>query len=366
MESKYSLEMQLSGYLLDTSAQNFSHKTQERVKLALKLFAQFQGGIPDVRKVSDSDLRRFIVALRQRTLWQGRKQAKDKPLSDETVRTYAKSVKEFWLWLYQRKAIKKNPMAEVPLPRVGRKKPRYLTDDELQAIFKAVADDPRAQALVFFLLDSGARIGEVTGTGRYPGLFMNDVDLQSGCIQVRGKFGIDREVHVHPLMAQAFRLYFDHVRPEPVGQDKVFLNQDGTPMSEIRAQHLIAAVGLKAKMKRRLSPHMFRHSYAVLALKFGAPTEYVRRELGHRDISTTQGYLEGVTDQQMADAHRTFSPLANLLSHGKKTKAVMRFPDSHPLRGMPRPKSGEGSGFCWEVEEFCKENHMTVEEYLQA
>ena len=67
--NKFSLDTQLAGYLLDTTAQNLSPKTQGRVKLGLKLFAEFLGGVEDVRQVTAADLQRFIVALRQRTPW---------------------------------------------------------------------------------------------------------------------------------------------------------------------------------------------------------------------------------------------------------------------------------------------------------
>jgi hypothetical protein len=144
-----------------------------------------------------------------------------------------------------------------------------------------------------------------------------------------------------------------------------------------RVQKILEGIGKKAGLRQRLSPHKLRHTHAVLSLKYGSNVEYQRRELGHRDISTTQGYL-AVCDDDLATAHKSFSPITNLLSQGKKgprvkspgqnqkTKAVMRFPPTSPKAGLERPKQGPEAGFCWEIADFCRENHMTTEEYLRS
>jgi site-specific recombinase XerD len=74
---------------VDARAQNFSSKTVEKMQLGLKLFNNFMGGIPDVRQVTDDDLRRFILTLQQKT----QRQASQHRLADETIRTYAQVVK---------------------------------------------------------------------------------------------------------------------------------------------------------------------------------------------------------------------------------------------------------------------------------
>lgn len=315
--SKFSLDTQLARYLLDTTAQNLSPKTQGRVKLGLKLFAEFLGGVEDVRQVTDADLQRFIVALRQRTLWQGRQQASNKPLSDETIKTYVKSVREFWHWLHLKQVIKKDPMAAIRLPRVGKKLPRTFSETECLAIMAAVADRPREQALVWLLLDSGPRIAEITGSDRSPGLFIQDIDLKTGDIRVLGKGGRERQIHVSPETLQAIRLYIEHERPDPIGDDRLFLNQNGTSMSDSGGQRLLAAIGNRAGLSKRLSPHKLRHSFATLFLKNGGNTEYLRRFLGHRYLSTVQGYTD-VADGDLVNAHRTFSPIHNLLQRRGK------------------------------------------------
>lgn len=91
----------------------------------------------------------------------------------------------------------------------------------------------------------------------------------------------------------------------------MFLTEDGRPLTASRIQKILERIGKKAGIKRRLSPHKLRHSYATVSLKNGANLDYVRRTLGHTDITTTEVYLE-LTDADVQQAHKKFSPIANL------------------------------------------------------
>ena len=93
--------------------------------------------------------------------------------------------------------------------------------------------------------------------------------------------------------------------------DALFLTEDGRPLTASRIQKILERIGKKAGIKRRLSPHKLRHSYATVSLKNGANLDYVRRTLGHTDIATTEVYLE-LTDADVQQAHKKFSPIANL------------------------------------------------------
>jgi hypothetical protein len=87
-------------------------------------------------------------------------------------------------------------------------------------------------------------------------------------------------------------------------------------MKKGRVQKVLEALGRKSGLKQRLSPHKLRHTKAVLSIKYGSNVEYQRKELGHRRISTTQGYLD-VCDDDVAKDHRLYSPVTNLLNLAK-------------------------------------------------
>jgi len=309
------LKTQLDRYMLDARAQNFSPKTVDKMELGLRLFDDFIGGVTDVRRVTGDDLRRFILHLQKRTRWPGRKQGDQRPLADETIKTYARVVKEFWSWLFKKRIIARNPMADVPLPRVGKRLPRVFPEADMLAIMDA-ANSMRDWALICIFLDSGPRLCEVTGDETHPGIYMEDIDFEAGTIRVCGKFLDERPAHIVPETIEFIRRYCQEERPEPIGPDKLFLNEDGTPMKKGRVQKVLEALGRKAGLKRRLSPHKLRHTKAVLSIKYGSSVEYQRKELCHRHISTTQGYLD-VCDDDVANAHRSYSPVTNLLKLAK-------------------------------------------------
>jgi integrase/recombinase XerD len=370
-----SLQTQIDHYTLDARAQNCSPKTLAKIELGLRLFNDFMGGISDVRRVTGDDLRRYILDLQKRTRWQGREQADQSRLADETVRTYARVVKEFWSWLFKKRTISRNPMADVSLPRVGKRLPRTFSEADMLAIMDT-ASSMREWALICIFLDSGPRLCEVTGDDRHPGICMETIDFETGRAMVCGKFGDERPAHLSPQTIEFIRRYCQEERPQPVGPDKLSLNEDGTPMKKGRVQKVLEALGRRAGLKQRLSPHKLRHTKAVLSLKYGSNVEYQRKELGHHRISTTQGYLD-VDDDDLAKAHRSYSPVTNLLKLAKgldmnppvrssREKPVMRCEWPSPYAGLSRPKSGPGSPFSWELKEFCEDNGMTVDEYLRG
>lgn len=309
------LGAQLERYMLDARAQNFSPKTVDKMELGLRLFNGFMGGVSDVHRVKGDDLQRFILDLQRRTRWQGREQADQSRLADETIRTYSRVVKEFWSWLFKKRIIARNPMADVSLPRAGKKLPRTFSEADILSLMAAV-DTMREWALICIFLDSGPRLCEVTGDDRHPGIYMENIDFETGRTMVCGKFGDERPAHLSPETIEFIQRYCREERPQPVGPDKLFLNEDGTPMKKGRVQKVLEALGRRAGLKQRLSPHKLRHTKAVLSIKYGSNVEYQRKELGHQRISTTQGYLD-VCDDDVAKAHRLYSPITNLLRLAK-------------------------------------------------
>lgn len=169
----------------------------------------------------------------------------------------------------------------------------------------------RDQALIELLLDSGIRLGELAN------LNTNDVDENRGVVKVFGKGSKKGLVYISETTAGLLRLYWCDCRPQPKGEDKYFLTQDGYPLTKGRVQKILERIGKKAGISARLSPHKLRHSYATLSLKYGANLEYVRRTMRHTDIKTTEVYL-AVSDTDVANAHRQFSPVANITKNSQR------------------------------------------------
>jgi integrase/recombinase XerD len=268
-------------------------------------FDNFMGSIQDASKVKADDLRAFAVALGAKQKWAGQPQQNGQPLSQTSINTYIRGVKSFWKWLYDQRIIQTNPLAEVKAPKLPRRLPKTLTEEELNKVIEVVKNNGRNRALVETLLDSGMRLSELCN------LKVDDFNQRDGSIRVFGKGSRERIVYVSSATLLSIQTYLVFDRPEPRLDDRLFLTHDGYPLTPRRVQKILSDIGKKAGISKRLSPHKLRHSFATLSLKNGANLEYVRRVLGHTDVKTTEIYL-GVADADVQAAFRKFSPVSNL------------------------------------------------------
>ena len=299
-----SIDTLLARYRLAARAEGLSEKTIEHINLSVGLFNRFLDGVTDVQKVEADDLKRFIVALRQRSKWPNMPQNKGGSLSGTTVNTYTRGVKSFWAFLLRGKITTDNPLAAVPSPKIPKRLPKTLTEQELIDVFEA-AKSLRDKVIIDVFLDSGMRLDELAGLSK------DDADTDSGVIKVFGKGKKERHVFISNKTAAKLASYVLFDRPQPVAEDRLFLSIDGYPLTTSRIQKILARIGEKAGIGKRLSPHKLRHSYATMSLKYGSNLEYLRRSLGHTNIKTTQVYLS-VADADVARAHQQFSPVTNL------------------------------------------------------
>jgi integrase/recombinase XerD len=293
-------------YTLTEKAEGLSQKTINHTVSAVKYFDKFLGGIDDVSRVTADDLRRFIVGLQNRKRWADRAEVKiqDK-ISGTSINTYTRAIKAFWSWMQRQNIIKKNPLAEVPAPKLPKKLPKILTEDDLNALLKLKISS-RDRSILMLFLDSGIRLTELAN------LNANDLSRIDNVITFTGKGNKQRHIFISQDTLTEIVCYGIFDRPEPkVPTDNYFLTHDGYPLTPSRIQKILERIGKKAGITQRLSPHKLRHSYATLSPRYGANLEILRRSLGHTDIKTTEVYLS-LTDTDIQVAHKQFSPIKNL------------------------------------------------------
>ncbi len=296
----------LTRYALAARARGESEETIRHISRIVGFFDHFMGGIDDVTQIQDDDLRRFIVALRQKEKWAGLPQAKGQKLSGTTVNTYTRAVKAFFSWLKREGILATDPFTNVPAPKLPQRLPKVLSENEMTAVFKVVAESPRERALLLLLLDSGITLSEVAE--------LNDshVDIVNGTVRVfREKTQKERYTYISPPTADAIEAY-RFVRPKPLAEPRLFLTRDGYPLTGKRIQKILERIGKKAGIGQRLSPHKLRHSFATWSLRYGSNLEYIRLMLGHSDISTTSRAYLHVSNADLAAASKRTSPVVNL------------------------------------------------------
>lgn len=201
-------------------------------------------------------------------------------------------IKSFYKYLLLENMIADDPTDLLQAPKMGRKLPEFLTVLEIESILEAIdlskPDGQRNRAMLETLYSSGLRVTELIT------LKKSNTFLDIGFLKITGKGNKERLV---PIGTSAIKhitfyeeAYRNHMKIKPGNEDFLFLNRFGAKMTRVMVfmiiKDLVAAVGLKKK----ISPHTFRHSFATHLIEGGADLRAVQEMLGHESIVTTEIY----------------------------------------------------------------------------
>src|SRR5512138_77145 len=193
--------------------------------------------------------------------------------------------------LVQERLAPLDPTDELEAPRPGRRLPQLLSHEEIAALL--AAPDPRKaagrrdRAMLELLYATGLRVSELVG------LQLNDVDLQSRLLVARGKGSKERVVPVGAPAAEALQAYLFGARDVLLRGRRskdLFVTPRGGRMTRQGFSKLLARHARTAGIRRRISPHKLRHSFATHLLEGGADLRAVQAMLGYDDVATTEIY----------------------------------------------------------------------------
>ena len=180
-------------------------------------------------------------------------------------------------------------------PKLPKTQPKYLDKEELAKVKLAAENFKlRDRALFEFLLTSGSRVGEAVG------LDIEDLDLEIRSARVTGKGNKTRDVHFSESCALLLEKLLEN---HPGNTSAVFLNRWGNRMHVRSVQNIMAKIGEKAGLNRKLTPHCLRHTFSTYILSKGADIEFISEELGHANLATTCIYAR-VLDEQVVATYR--------------------------------------------------------------
>lgn len=212
----------------------------------------------------------------------------------------------FFHFLVLEEVITQNPAALLELPKIRRKLPDVLTVEEIDRMIAAIdlskPEGMRNKAMLETLYSCGLRVSELIG------LRISDLYPEVGFIRVIGKGNKQRLVPIGTLALKYIDLYLQHVRvhlsPQPGDRDILFLNRQGRPLTRVMVFHIVKSLAQAAGIRKNISPHTFRHSFATHLLEGGADLKAVKDMLGHESITTTEiythidtGYLRDTLDR---------------------------------------------------------------------
>lgn len=217
--------------------------------------------------------------------------------------------KQFFDFLLQEDIRKDDPSENLELPKIGRKLPEVLTLEEIDALIAAIDlssnEGQRNKAIIETLYSCGLRVSELVS------LRFEDCFFDEGFIRVIGKGNKERLVPVSPSVIEEVGFYAENDRenvPIKKGSEAiVFLNRRGAQLTRIMIYTIITRLAEAAGIKKKISPHTFRHSFATHLIEGGANLRAVQDMLGHENITTTEIYTH--LDQRfLREAILTYHP----------------------------------------------------------
>jgi integrase/recombinase XerD len=233
---------------------------------------------------------------------------RDRGLSPATVRRRLAAVRAF-LKHRAREGGRPDAGRTVPLPRLGRRLPEPLTPAEAEAVVTRPDASPRGlrdRAMLELLYGAGLRVSELVT------LRVSDVDLEEGVVRCRGKGAKQRVVPMGRGATDAIRMYMQRGRPY-LGRmqrgDILFLNHRGQGITRQAVFQLVRDHARTAGIKKTVTPHTMRHSFATHLIEGGCDLRSVQEMLGHATIETTQVYTH-VSAEHVREAYYKAHPRA--------------------------------------------------------
>jgi integrase/recombinase XerD len=276
--SRYSNRELLELYLAHLLARNRSPRTVKTFRSLLTRFLEFVGE-RRISEVTTWDVDAFLAKLRA------------SGYEERSIYTAAVAVKRFMEYLGLRENLR-----GFELPKRPSELPRYLTPEEVQAMIDA-AGNLRDKLIVSLLYCTGVRVSELVG------IRVSDVDLEEGSIRVRGKGGRERVVFFDSRTRQLLAEYLPTVK----GCEYLFPARGGEGhMHYVTVERIIRKLAKAAGLKKRVTPHVLRHSFATISLARGMDVREIQELLGHASLRSTQIYTHVVKQRLLSDYRRVW------------------------------------------------------------
>lgn len=223
-----------------------------------------------------------------------------------TVAHKITSIKSYFNYNIKRGIVSVNPADKVSRPKLTKHLPEYLTEEEVGKLLDVEVKSPydyRNKTILELLYSSGIRISELVN------IKTPNYDSEECLIRIMGKGSKERIVPLGDYAVNIMNDYMNNYRPliNKKHTDYVFINNRGDKISRQFIFKVIKKEALKKGIKKDISPHTLRHTFATHLLKNGADLRIIQELLGHENISTTQIYTH-VTNNKLKSDYETYFP----------------------------------------------------------
>ncbi len=316
--TKLTVEQGIEDYLHDHEGGNHSEKTLEWHRTALGLLQDYLKAQQEITLIGDvdaPDISGWFTHMRKTPGGHG------KMRSERTIQTYARSARAFFHWLIRQGTLQDNPFDRVVFPKVGKPLIQTITDEEFERLLLACAAPNehgafaeraaiRNRAILWVFYDAGIRVSELIN------LRVKDLDRKHGIITVTGKGSKERRIALGQNCLRNVLYYLDRHRPDEeeladwgsLGEDHLFLAESRRPLTKNGITLLFSRLKKRAAITgKRISPHIFRHTFAIRYLILGNDPFSLQELLGHEDMATVRAYMH-MNDETIQAQKRKYSP----------------------------------------------------------
>jgi len=235
-------------------------------------------------------------------------------MSPGTQARVISGVRAFYKYLLMENLVTEDPMSLIEGPKLGRKLPDFLNIEDIEKLLNAIdlssPEGERNKAMLETLYGAGLRVSELVG------LKISNLFADIGFLKVVGKGNKERIVPIGGMALRQIKTYMEQVRMHgPIisgNEDYIFLNRRGRKLSRVMVFIIIKDLVRKTGLKKKISPHTFRHSFATHLIEGGADLRAVQEMLGHESITTTEIYTHLDRDYLRS----------NILSYHPRSKQV--------------------------------------------
>lgn len=287
----YKIYLRLERGLAENSILSYGHDIQKFIN-----YLNEQQQNISLQNCSKEDLQEYVYHL-------------SKTVSSRSQARQISGLKGFFNFLIFEGYREDSPMDLIEPPKIGRKLPEILSHDEINHLFQSVDNGTplgqRNLAILETLYGSGLRVSELIN------LTISNILLEENLLLITGKGNKQRLVPLGQICADQLMAYIENIRPKfapKVGQeDIVFLNQNGRQLTRAMIFTIVRNTAKMAMIKKKISPHVFRHSFATHLLENGADLRSIQIMMGHENITTTEVYMH-VDTRHLTKTLHAFHP----------------------------------------------------------
>ena len=246
----------------------------------LRSFSESAFGIASPTDLNSAQLKKFV------------QQIAEIGLSASTQSRMVSGIRSFYKYLLLEDRIGLDPSELLESPRIGRKLPDTLSREDIISMIDSVdlskPEGERNRTILETLYSSGLRVSELTE------LKISNIYFNDGFMRILGKGSKERLVPLGGIASKRILEYLKNIRVDTDiqkgAEDFVFLNRRGRPLSRVMIFNIVKEAAIMAGIKKNISPHTLRHSFATHLIEGGADLRAVQEMLGHESITTTEIY----------------------------------------------------------------------------